>query len=154
MKVYELFNGYESEDFTENVKFSCHGWIMKCIKNINLTPKIAFENSSWINTKDIVGKYNAPNFLLEVFSFYQSKRFRDYPKNRDYLIDFSIILYFLLKNDADLTIKDYEGKNFIVNLIKVFSSQEKVSWKKSHKFLNNNTFSLVNHLALKKKTST
>lgn len=146
MRVLETFNTYSEEDFLENKKFSCHGWINNCIKDINLALEIIEEHKSNINEKDLVGKFNALNYAIDVFSFYQNTRFRNYPdtNNRDYQLDFAIIFYGLLKNDGDILSYDYRKETVRDNLNKVFKSENEISWKMTHKFIHPLIFDMSN----------
>jgi hypothetical protein len=140
MKIYEAYNSYGTEDFEENKKFSCHSWLFMCIKNIQDTFHIIQRNSSYINEKDLVGKYNAVNYLLDIYSYHQTSKFRNYPKERNYELDFSIILYGLLEHDADILSVDYERKTFLENLQAAFNSQKDLSWKQKNFFVSSNSF--------------
>lgn len=144
MKVIETYNSYSKEDFLENKKFSCHNWVIKCIENINISLDIIEKNKYQINDKDLVGKFNTLNFTIDVFSFYQNTRFRDYPINRDYELDFAIILYGLLKNDGNILSYDYRKETVRDNLNKFFKSENDISWKNTHKFINPLIFDMCN----------
>ncbi len=143
MKIYSTRYSYSKEDFAENVKFSCHSWLLSCIEDINNTEMYVNKNKYFINEKDLVGKYNALNFLLEIYTYHQTSKFLYYPKDRNYILDFSIILNSLIKNNADLYSIDYERKSFLENLNNVFSSQENLSWKKDYSFISENCFKLL-----------
>ena len=145
MKIYSFCYSYGKEDFAENAKFSCHSWLLKCIDDINNVEIYVEKSNSYLNEKDLVGKYNALNFLLEIYTYHQTSRFMYYPKDRNYILDFSIILNELVKNNADLNSVDYERKSFIDNLHAVFQSQEELSWKHKSRFISIECFDLLSY---------
>lgn len=142
MKIYEAYNSYETEDFEENKRFSCHSWLFMCIDDIAESLITIAANSSYLNQKDLVGKYNATNYFLDIYLYHQSSRFINYPKERNPELDFSIILYGLLENGADVNSVDYARDSFLKNLNNAFVSQETLSWKQKNKFINSEIINL------------
>lgn len=143
MKIYTQYNSYGYENFDENRKFSCHSWLFKCIENINDTFNIIEQNKQYIHEKDLVGKYNSLNFLLEIFTFHQTSGFKKYPKDRNIELDFCIILYGLLTHGAQIDSIDYERKTFLDNFDNIFQSQEDLFWKQKYKIFSKETIELI-----------
>jgi hypothetical protein len=143
MKVYTQYNSYYDSEFDENRIWSCHSWIFNCIDNIAETFHIIDKNQSYIHNKDLVGKYNSLNYLLDIFAFHQTSGFRRYPKNRNVELDFCIILYGLLTYGAQMDSIDYERKTFMDNFDNMFQSQQDLSWKQKYKLFSNESKQLV-----------
>ena len=143
MKIYTQYNSYGYEYFDENRKFSCHSWLFNCIDNIGETFNIIERNQDYLHEKDLVGKYNSLNFLLEIFTFHQTSGFKKYPKDRNIELDFCLILYGLLIHGAQIDSMDYERKSFLDNFDDMFQSQEDLSWKQKYKIFSKDTINLI-----------
>ncbi len=135
MKIYHNYGSYEKEDFMENMRFSCHGWIRKCVEDIGSTSVFVEKNKDYLNEKDLVGKFNSLNYLLDFFMYHQSIRYRNYPSNRNPKIDFLIISYFLIINSADVNSIDYQRHSFLENLALAKKSEIDNQWKQKYSFL-------------------
>lgn len=143
MKIYKQYNSYEYAEFDENQKWSCHSWLFYCIDNIAESFTIIEKNQTYLNEKDLVGKYNALNYLLDIFSFHQTSGLRKYPKDRNVELDFCIILHALLKNGGDISSLDYERNTFLDNFDKLLDSQQELSWKQKYKVLSEQSQQLI-----------
>lgn len=143
MKIYNQYNSYADSEFDENRVWSCHSWLLACIDNIGETFNIIEKNKLYIHEKDLVGKYNSLNYLLDIFAFHQTSGFRKYPKNRNVELDFCIIFYGLISYHAQLDSTDYERKTFLDNFDNMMQSQEDLSWKQKYKIFSKKTIDLI-----------
>lgn len=125
MKLHELPYRVSEEKFLEDISFSIHKYIHYLPLNLSHAKDSIFNNQSSLNEKDLFGKYNALNFLLESYLFYQNHRFDKYPKDQIPMIDFLLIYSYLKKYGALECIPDWKRKNFYENIIEV---QDINSW--------------------------
>lgn len=135
MKLYSHPYSYTKEEFLENKKFSCHSWIPLSLEKINEIDIIVNQHQSFLNDKDLVGKFNALNSLLDWFLFHQSQRFYLYPKKNNPCIDFKIICHELLLNYTDVESRDYTNNTFLENIKNHIEFEKKYTWKQKFSFV-------------------
>lgn len=139
MILHELPYRIGKEKFLEDISFSIHKYIHYLPFNLDQARDVINNNQNSLNEKDLFGKYNSLNFLLESYLFYQNQRFDDYPKRQDPYIDFLLIFSYLKEYGALETIPDWKRKTFLDNILEIIDTK---NWHKS--FLPKNIENFIN----------
>lgn len=133
MKIFERAYSFDKSKFESEIIYSCHRYLYNNIEHLNNVENIISDNSRTLNEKDLHGKYNSFNFLLECFAFHQNTRYMYYTKERNPKIDFMYISFLLIKHGASQDVPDYMKMTFNQNIQLFINS--KISWHIKYSFV-------------------